>query len=66
MVIGNFHISNPSKIYMEYWLDWVLYYRTEDEFGDLLRGAKSAKVSVFFENTGSQMFLHVRKNEHVN
>lgn len=61
MIIGNFHVSNPSKPYMEYWLDWVLYYRTEEEFLTLLNSEKTAKCSVFFENTGSQMFLHVKK-----
>ncbi len=61
MVIGNFHISNPSRGYMEYWLDWVLYYRTEQEFIDLLKESKTCKSSVFFEDTGSQMFLHVKK-----
>jgi len=61
MVIGNFHISNPSRGYMEYWLDWVLYYRTEQEFINLLKDSESAQSSVFFEDTGSQMFLHVKK-----
>lgn len=61
MAIGNFHISNPSRGYMEYWLDWVLYYRTEQAFIDLLKGQKAADASVFFEDTGSQMFLHVKK-----
>jgi extracellular factor (EF) 3-hydroxypalmitic acid methyl ester biosynthesis protein len=61
MIVGNFHVSNPSKNYMEYWLDWVLYYRTEEEFLALLESEPSAKCSVFFENTGSQMFLHVKK-----
>jgi len=61
MIIGNFHVSNPSKIYMEYWLDWVLYYRTEEEFKGLLSSEPNAETSVFFENTGSQMFLHVKK-----
>jgi extracellular factor (EF) 3-hydroxypalmitic acid methyl ester biosynthesis protein len=61
MVIGNFHVSNPSRYYMEYWLDWVLYYRTEQEFKDLLRDASSAEVDVFFDDTGIQMFLHVKK-----
>ncbi|MDH5681079.1 MAG: class I SAM-dependent methyltransferase, partial [Spirochaetota bacterium] len=28
LLIGNFHINNPTIIYMEYWGDWVLYYRT--------------------------------------
>lgn len=61
MLIGNFHVSNPSRCYMEYWLDWVLYYRTEEEFTDLLRDAESEKASVFFEDSGSQMFLQVEK-----
>lgn len=62
MTIGNYHISNPSRYYMEYWLDWVLYYRTEHEFMDLLKGTPSAETGVLFEDTGSQMFLHVKKH----
>jgi extracellular factor (EF) 3-hydroxypalmitic acid methyl ester biosynthesis protein len=62
MVIGNFHVSNPSKYYMEYWLDWVLYYRTEDDFMDLLGDVSTADVNVSFEDTGSQMFLQVTKS----
>ena len=63
MAVGNFHISNPSRYYMEYWLDWVLFYRTEHEFIDLLRNVSSAKSTILFEDTGSQMFLHVKKTE---
>ena len=62
MVIGNFHVSNPSRHYMEYWLDWVLYYRNELEFKELLGGISSAETKVSFEDTKVQMFLHVRKN----
>jgi extracellular factor (EF) 3-hydroxypalmitic acid methyl ester biosynthesis protein len=62
MAIGNFHISNASRYYMEYWLDWVLYYRTEHDFIDLLKNARSAKSKILFEDTGSQMFLHVTKS----
>ena len=63
MVIGNFHLSNPSRFYMEYWLDWVLYYRTEHEFIDLLKNVHSAETKVLFEDTGCQMFLQVKKND---
>ena len=63
MIIGNFHISNPSKTYMEYWHDWVLYYRTEEEFLDLVNSERSINGSVFFENTNSQMFLHLKKEK---
>ena len=62
MVIGNFHISNASRYYMEYWLDWVLYYRTEQEFLDLLKNAPSAETKIVFEETGSQMFMQVKKS----
>jgi extracellular factor (EF) 3-hydroxypalmitic acid methyl ester biosynthesis protein len=61
MIAGNFHTSNPSKYYMEYWADWVLYHRTQQEFGELLGNAASAEIDISFDDTGSQMFLHVRK-----
>ncbi|TFH00943.1 MAG: class I SAM-dependent methyltransferase [Calditrichales bacterium] len=61
MIIGNFHIKNPSRCYMEYWCDWVLYYRDEEEFLELTSKLENCQARVFFENTGSQMFLHVRK-----
>ena len=61
MVLGNFHVSNSSKYYMEYWLDWVLYYRKERDLENLLRNTSSAKSNVFFDDTGIQIFLHVKK-----
>jgi len=61
MIIGNFHISNASRYYMEYWLDWVLYYRTEQEFMDLLKDVASAETKIIFEDTGSQMFMQVKR-----
>ena len=62
LLIGNFHVSNPSRCYMEYWHDWVLYYRTEEEFINLLPEKASGKRAVLFEDTRSQMFLHIEKN----
>lgn len=62
LIIGNFHVSNPSRIFMEYWLDWVLYYRTEDEFLDLIDNEWDVESSVYFEKTKTQMFLHIKKN----
>jgi extracellular factor (EF) 3-hydroxypalmitic acid methyl ester biosynthesis protein len=61
MVIGNFHTSNPSRYYMEYWCDWVLNLRTEEEFIELSASILSANRSIIFEDTGSQMFLHIEK-----
>jgi extracellular factor (EF) 3-hydroxypalmitic acid methyl ester biosynthesis protein len=62
LLIGNFHVSNPSRCYMEYWHDWVLYYRTEEEFLSLLPEKASGKGEVLFEGTRSQMFLNIEKN----
>ncbi len=61
LLIGNFHISNPSRCYMEYWLDWVLYYRNEEEFLRLMPDKTAGQATVLFEDTRSQMFLHVKK-----
>ena len=61
LIVGNFHVSNPSKIYMEYWLSWVLYHRREDEFRRMLEDVPSATTEILFEDTGSQMFLNVKK-----
>ena len=61
MVVGNFHVMNPSKHYMEYWLDWVLYHRTEDDFLNMMHDVPNAESKVIFEETKSQMFLHVKK-----
>ncbi|MBW1934732.1 MAG: ATP-binding protein [Deltaproteobacteria bacterium] len=61
MLVGNFHVSNPSKYYMAYWNDWVIYHRTEEEFLDLLKKIPSVQAYISFEETGSQMFLHVKK-----
>ena len=61
LLVGNFHVSNQSRWFMEFWHDWVLYYRTEDEFLDLLQGIPAQDVRVIFEDSGSQMFLTARK-----
>jgi len=61
LLIGNFHVSNPSRCYMEYWLDWVLYYRNEEEFLRLMPAKTAGQATVLFEETRSQMFLHVKK-----
>ena len=61
MIIGNFHVSNPSKYYMEYWVDWVLFHRTEKEFKRMLDNISPAETTMLYDDTGSQMFLHMKK-----
>ncbi|MCC7381115.1 MAG: class I SAM-dependent methyltransferase [Deltaproteobacteria bacterium] len=61
LVVGNFHHSNPTRHYMDYWMDWVLYYRGEDELLELAQDLPGAECAITFEETGSQMFLRVRR-----
>ena len=61
LVVGNFHLRNPSRAFMEYWADWTLWYRNEGELlrlADTLQGAKSR---IEFEESGCQIFLHIIK-----
>ena len=61
LVIGNFHVSNPSKYYMQYWGDWHLIHRTELELRELWPHHSEANVGVLYDDTGSQMFLQIIK-----
>ncbi len=62
LVVGNFHVSNPSKYYMAYWGGWHLILRTEENFKSLFQHTPSGKCSVLYDNTGIQMFLRIKKN----
>ncbi len=62
LVVGNYHVKNSSRFYMAYWLDWVLYYRTEEELAGLAAGLPEATVKVGFDDTGCQMFLTVERS----
>src|SRR6185369_15852802 len=59
VVVGNYHVQNPTRYYMEYWMDWVLYYRTEDELSGLAEGLEGANMTLSFEETKCQMFLQL-------
>lgn len=61
LIIGNYHFRNPTRIYMEYWMDWFLIYRTEDDLFDLADSLDAAGATILFENTNSQMFLCIHK-----
>lgn len=60
-IVGNYHVSNPSRYYMAYWLDWALYYRSEDEMLQMAERLPGATARVGMDESGSQMFLRVEK-----
>lgn len=60
LLIGNYHISNADKNYMEYLMDWVLFYRDEEEMLELTDNiTEEMKTEVFFEDGNTQMFLRL-------
>lgn len=61
LVVGNFHPGCRSRAYMDYWCDWALGYRTEEEFRALADGLPGATVSLDWEETRSQMFLRLER-----
>jgi extracellular factor (EF) 3-hydroxypalmitic acid methyl ester biosynthesis protein len=61
LLVGNYHLQNSSRFYMEYWLDWTLYYRTEESFLALTDGLPAAQVGVTFDDSRNQMFLRMEK-----
>ena len=61
IVVGNFHPSNVSRVYMDYWLDWVLFHRTEEELMELASELPNAERSVSADPSGIQLFLRIGK-----
>lgn len=61
IVVGNYHVANPSRWYMEYWADWTLIHRTEEDLLALAADLRGAECTLSFEETRCQMFLAIRK-----
>jgi extracellular factor (EF) 3-hydroxypalmitic acid methyl ester biosynthesis protein len=65
LIATNVDISNPSRSWMEYVLEWHLVYRDADQFLKLAPAkAPPAASSVKAEATGVNIFLEVRKPSH--
>ncbi len=64
LILGNYHVENETRKYMEYIMDWVLYYRDEESMLELLEDIPQGFTSeVGFDDSGTQMFLRVEKNK---
>ncbi len=62
MVIGNFSPRNPTRGYMELFLGWYLYHRSEQDLIDLAKkacGDRIKKVRVGAEPEGTNLFVHI-------
>ncbi len=63
MVIGNLHPSNPSRYFMEYWHDWKIIYRTEEELLGLADEIEGGECRIEFDETKIQMLLCIKKRK---
>jgi extracellular factor (EF) 3-hydroxypalmitic acid methyl ester biosynthesis protein len=61
MVIGNMASGNPNRFFMEYWGDWKIIYRSEEEFLRLVPELAGAKVRINVDQTGIQMLMSITK-----
>ncbi len=63
LVIGNFSENNPSRGMMEVILQWYLHHRSEEKLVELalLAGVEENKIDVKSEQTGVNLFLHLKK-----
>jgi extracellular factor (EF) 3-hydroxypalmitic acid methyl ester biosynthesis protein len=61
LLVGNYHVGNPTRIHMDYWADWPLTYRTEESFLALADKLPCAARAIEFDETRCQMFLRLEK-----
>ncbi len=63
LVIGNFSTSNPGREEMEVFGQWYLHHRNEEKLINLAikAGINKKNISVNKENTGVNLFLHLKK-----
>lgn len=61
IAVGNFHVSSPSRYYMDYWLDWSIVYRSEHDMLDLVTKESIQDATVLFDDSKVQMILRATK-----
>lgn len=63
VVIGNFHLNNPDRPWMEWCGDWHLIHRDEDDMKRIcnLANIPARSVRIEYEPLGVNMFLRIRK-----
>jgi extracellular factor (EF) 3-hydroxypalmitic acid methyl ester biosynthesis protein len=65
LVATNVDSSNPSRVWMEYVVDWHLVYRNQEQFTKIApEQAPPDGVQVKADTTGVNIFLEVRKPHH--
>jgi extracellular factor (EF) 3-hydroxypalmitic acid methyl ester biosynthesis protein len=61
LLVGNYHVGCRGRTFLDYWCDWSLFYRSEEELRSIAEGLPGAQATIFFEETRSQMFLRLER-----
>jgi hypothetical protein len=63
LIVGNVASHNPSRVFMEYSLDWFLIHRSAEELVDFANALspRPIRVEVDAEPTGVNLFLRIWK-----
>jgi len=64
VIVGNFHISNPDRPWMEWCGDWHLIHRDEEDMRGICHraGVSTDSIRFHYEPTGINMFLRISKD----
>ena len=65
LIIGNVVPSNPTRVFMDHVLEWVLIHRSEDQLRSLFNRSRfgTAPVRFVLESAGVDIFAFCRKPE---
>lgn len=57
VILGNFHVENPAKSFMDYIFEWKLIHRSESDMDRLFSQSLFGGCSeIFLEEAGVNMF----------
>lgn len=63
LILGNFHVNNPIKAFMDYVLDWKLLHRSEHDMSRLFKASqfRTPCTEILYEDEGINMFACCEK-----
>ncbi len=60
VIVGNFHARCPSRVFLDYMLDWPLIYRTEEDMERIFAASKFGESQVYVDYEEERVNMLVR------